>query len=402
MKNKFCFQINLQLSLGGGEIFTRFFTRALVGLGYETALFVHADAPFWPSLLTRGTRIIPVRSLSEIEAQLASVVSDEGPVPVLAHSALPQDAAARFAGRAPLYGMLHMPLYERFPQGLRHYHRLFAVSEHVIASARSRGLVNVHPIPLYGVADLEPRAGRAFHAHGVGVIRAADVFDWDRRKVRDRLLGWIWSMGEGIRSPTRSKIFERRPGITLGIVSRITPIKQFPALFSILSPVIARFPAVKLEIFGSGGYASVRDLKRALKPISRQVRLWGQQDDVAAIYPQLDYVLSGLPEKEALGLNLIEAQCSDTPVLAVRAPPFTESVVDGATGFLFEDPRVDAGRGFGELLARLVAGHVRPQPKLSVEHLAKFSAEAFRERVALALDEAASASSSVAVVTSSD
>jgi len=384
--SKTCYQINLQLSLGGGEIYTRFLTVALRELGYEAVIFVHADAPFWTGLLPSGVRLVPVRTLPEIERVLAGEAArDGGRATVITHSALPAEAARRFAAAYRLAGMLHMPLYERFPDGLPHYHRLFAVSEHVIASARSRGLPNVHDLPLYGVADLGPRGGASGDAASGGAIRAGPLYDWDQRKVRDRLLGWLEARKLFGAGDARAPVFQRRPGLTLGIVSRITPIKQFPLMFSILSPVLARHPDVNLEIFGNGGYASVRDLRRALLPARRQVRLWGRQDDVACIYPQLDYVLSGLPEKEALGLNLIEAQCCNTPVLAVRAPPFTESVADGETGFLYADPRQDRGQGFADLLTRLTAGTRLLEPRLASVHLARFSAPAFRERLAEAL-----------------
>jgi glycosyltransferase involved in cell wall biosynthesis len=152
-------------------------------------------------------------------------------------------------------------------------------------------------------------------------------------------------------------------------------------MFEILAPLLAKYPHINLEIFGSGGYASVRDLDAALQPCAGQVRFWGQQRDVAAIYPQLDYLLSGLPEKEALGLNIIEAQACGTPVIAVDAPPFTETVIDGVTGFLYRDPRQDAGADFARLLDAILAGRPRPQPMLAKEHLAKFSFEAFVERL---------------------
>ena len=92
-----------------------------------------------------------------------------------------------------------------------------------------------------------------------------------------------------------------------------------------------------------------------------------------------------MPEKEALGLNLIEAQCCGTPVLAVKAPPFTETVVDGQTGLFFEDPRRDGGADFGALIERILGGEARPQPQRAIEHLARFSEGAFAERVRLAL-----------------
>jgi glycosyltransferase involved in cell wall biosynthesis len=106
---------------------------------------------------------------------------------------------------------------------------------------------------------------------------------------------------------------------------------------------------------------------------------------VAAVYRSIDFLLTGLPEREALGLNVLEAQVCGTPVLAPRAPPFTETVVDGVTGFLFTDPREDRGREFGALLDRLVATGLRPDPRTAREHLARFSFDAFADRVAAAM-----------------
>jgi glycosyltransferase involved in cell wall biosynthesis len=128
------------------------------------------------------------------------------------------------------------------------------------------------------------------------------------------------------------------------------------------------------------------------------VRFWGHQSNVAAVYPQLDYVLSGLPEKEALGLNLIEAQYCGTPVLAVRAPPFTETVIDGESGFFFTDPREDKGESFGQVLQRLQGGAARPDPRLATAHLERFSFAAFRARVARILDAVAAASAVAAPI----
>ena len=309
--------------------------------------------------------------------QLEDALKEESDV-LLTHSTLDSFWAPRMARRARLAGMLHMPLYERFPEGLRHYHRLFPVSRHVAQSARARGLENVSSIELLGVADTSPRGQ-------TGTLRRNSRHDWDRRKVRDRMLGWIAGY---LTRPDAGPVFERIPkSLTLGIVSRLTPIKQFPLMFGILAPLIAQYPGVRVEIFGSGGYASVRDLSRALAPCAAQVRFWGHQADVRAVYQQLDYVLSGLPEKEALGLNLIEAQSVGTPVLAVAAPPFTETVLNGISGFLFKDPREDRGADFARLLGRLISDAPRPEPRAATAHLAQFTETAFRERLQRALLE---------------
>jgi len=176
--------------------------------------------------------------------------------------------------------------------------------------------------------------------------------------------------------------YARLPGVTLGIVSRLTPIKQFPLLFRHLAPVLARHPRFRLEIFGAGGYASVRDLRQALAPLRERVRFWGTQKQVGAIYRRIDYLMTGLPEKEALGLNVLEAQACGCPVLAVDAPPFTETVAHEITGLLYPDPRADRGAGFELLLARLGSAPFRIDEARAVAHLARFSTEAFRERVA--------------------
>ena len=74
----------------------------------------------------------------------------------------------------------------------------------------------------------------------------------------------------------------RRPGVTLGIVSRLAPLKQFPALFEILARVIAAQQGVNVEVFGVAvGYKALREMRAALRPLAGRVRLWGHQRDVA-------------------------------------------------------------------------------------------------------------------------
>ncbi len=366
-----CIQINWQGQLGGGEIYTRFFTEALQSLGWEVQLVIVRDAKYWANLGLENVRYIPIDHGRDIPAVLP-----QAPAAVVTHNMLPPELAQSVALHHRLGGLIHMPLVGRDPRGLADYHRLFAVSDYVRTTVAARGHTNIHAEPLLGVADLKPRAA------GSGPIVRQSEYAWDRRKFRDRFLSWC----EPLRELRPRREFVRRPGLTLGIVSRLTPIKQFPLLFSLLAPVLAEFPEVNLEIFGSGGYASVRDLRTALAPISGQARFWGMQSDPAAVYRQLDYVLSGLPEREALGLNLIEAQAAGTPVIAVDAQPFVETVVHGASGFLYADPRQDGGAGFRQLIAMLAAGAARPDPRLAAEHLAQFSPATFRRRVARAMD----------------
>lgn len=364
-----CVQINWQQQLGGGEIYTRFFSSALIALGWDVHLIAHRRAGFWSELNMPGVKILPIDDGQDILKALPSRNAV-----VITHTTLPSDLARTVSQHHRLGGFIHMPLIGRNPDGLSYYHKIFAVSGYVASTARALGHTQVHEQPLLGVADLQPRSV------GPESLIKRTRYDWDKRKFRDRVLSWIEPLRFG-----ESRAFEKRPGLTLGIFSRLTPIKQFPVLFSILAPIIARYPDVHLEIFGSGGYASVRDLEQALAPLGANVRWWGHQSNPAAVYPFLDFVLSGLPEREALGLNLIEAQVAGTPVLAVDAPPFTETVIPGKSGFLYADPRHDAGVSFEKLLAGLVASRVKLDPREARDHLMQFSEAVFVERVSGAM-----------------
>ncbi len=366
-------QINLQPHFGGGEVYTAFLCRALSRLGIATRLLIHPRAGYWEGLdLPADTERIAVATPPELPQHLPG-----GPLWLLSHGPLPVELRTTAPARLRS-AIAHMPVQGRDPRAFADHDRIYAVSGWVRDGLLAAGLP-AWETPLYGVAELGARGAEA-------PIRRTSRFDWDRRKGRDRLFGLVEPLVEPLRS---HPVFARREGLTLGIVSRLTPIKQFPLLFSHLAPVLAKRPTVNLEFFGSGGYASVRDLDRALAALpSGQVRFWGQQGNVGSIYRQIDYLLSGLPEKEALGLNVIEAQACGTPVIAVHAPPFTETVSNGLTGFLYRDPRQDAGADFGRLLDELLEGRPRPKPELAEGHLSRFSVDAFVERLRPVVDDA--------------
>lgn len=360
--------LNLQQAVGGGEIYTRWFTRALAEAGASVTLFVDPDNPCWDGLASERIEIVRARNVSEITRRLP----DQGAW-IITQSRVPDDLIELAARKHVLTGFSHMPILNRSAAEFARYAAVFSVSEYCIGLLRQAGISQVYPLPLYGTWALD----RSEVLTADGQIFAGSPYHWDRRKGRDRLLSVLepW-----VRACSRGPAFVRKPGLTLGIVSLLSPIKQFPALFSLLAPRIAPFPRVNLEIFGSGGYAQVRDMRRALAPIANRVRFWGYQTDVRAIYPQFDYLMTGLPEKEALGLNVLEAQALGTPVLAPCAPPFTETIVDGRSGYLYRDPREDDGMEFDQLLESLVAGRTRPDPRTAAGHLAGFSFASMVER----------------------
>lgn len=364
------YQINLQKQFGGGEVYTQFLCQALDSLGIKHTVFTHPKAGFWSKMTFSYTHIQPV--IPDIRILLAKIAANST---VLTHSNIPSDWRQQFtASGHRLIGIAHMPLYGRDPHAFDGYDGVIGVSQYVINSLIDAGVRTVYPYPWYGVANLH----RYFNNESS--IKRRSLYDWDRRKLRDSLLSWLEPLYTRLRPNT---VWEKRQGLSIGIVSRITPIKQFPLLFKIISPSLQKVSGINIEIFGSGGYASIRDFKQALQPIKNQVRFWGHQSNIASVYSKLDVLLVGLPEKEALGLNILEAQACNLPVLAVDALPFQETVLDGKTGYLFTDPRKDNGAHLYNILKDIRnTNNERLQPILYQEHLQQFTLQAFTQRVA--------------------
>lgn len=373
---KICYQINFSEVLGGAEIYTHFFSKALLAKGWKTVLYVNNNVTFWNDMDLSGVELIPLGHKEDILTTLPEQCSL-----FVTHTPVSEAVADILRQKHLLTGVIHHPIYGGNGESYRAYQLLFAVSRHVINTLDAADITHYYPHPLYGVADMN----RLKRPDNTPII-ATPMYEWDKRKLRDRLLSITYPIFWAVK-PTR--YFAKREGLTLGFVSRIAPAKQFPEMFEILAPVLRRFPQVHLEFFGSGvGYSPVKKLKKSLAPIRQQVRFWGPQTNLNKIYHSIDFLMAGLPEREAMGLNILEAQFCGTPVLAVNAPPFNEIIQDGKTGFFYTDPRKDSGKDFEALLGKLIKLTTFPNPLENKNFLSTFSFEAFACRVDLALNTA--------------
>jgi glycosyltransferase involved in cell wall biosynthesis len=363
-------QINLSPTLGGAEVYTAFMSRALAARGWPTRVLVDAHAAIWRDLDFGAVELTPVTA--------ATAAGEVRPGDIaLIHGSVPEALLDALRSRAPIVGIAHQAIYAKSRPA--YYDRadfMLGVSRHVIRTLKDSGLTRVHDEPLYGVGEILRR-------HHDATLHRGPLYEWDEHKVRDLML----ALGERVRGAFGvGKPYVRRPGLTLGIVSRIAALKQFPTLFEIVAPIIARQRDVHVEVFGVAvGYKALRDLRRAMRPLAGRVRFWGHQRDVATVYRNIDYLLTGLPEREALGLNVIESCLCGTPVLAVDAPPFTETMKEDVTGFLYADPRTDGGRHFETVLREIAGGARKPDLARADAHLDFFSFERFADRVDAAI-----------------
>lgn len=372
-----CHIINLQPALGGAEVYTMFFARAIAQTGCATSLYIRRGVRLWDHLPQHQIRLVEVEQDTDIPGHL------EGRSWLVTHAPVTEAFVQAVRGKHRLTGFCHMPLAGRKAGVLVQYDLVYGVSRYVLSTLGPAGIKTIYPEPMYGVAEFE----RGETGEALEPLMRGITTQWDQRKIRDRLLSHI---APSLMAMRPSRQFERLQGTTLGIVSNIGPIKQFDRLFGIIAPIMARRAEVRLEVFGNGGYRSVTDFRRSLGPMRERTRFWGQQSAPQRIYPNLDYLLSGLPEKEALGLNIIEAQLSNTPVLAVNAQPFTETVLDNVTGLLYPDPRSDGGAGFERVLARAIDGPpLKPtSTPAGQSHLQRFSMVEFGERVGRLVEHA--------------
>jgi glycosyltransferase involved in cell wall biosynthesis len=101
------------------------------------------------------------------------------------------------------------------------------------------------------------------------------------------------------------------------------------------------------------------------------------------VYKNIDYLLTGLPERESFGLNVVEAQMCGTPVLAPKSRPFTETVIENSSGYLYLDPRKDGGLEFARILDLIIKTNAHPDPRLNTKHLTQFEFPVFCQRIDL-------------------
>ncbi|MEI7428837.1 MAG: glycosyltransferase [Betaproteobacteria bacterium] len=360
------YQLNLSPSFGGAEVFTGFFSRALSALGWRTTIITSSKSDYWQRLDLGQGQVVHTASQSEIIDAIPPGAT------LVVHSSAPESLIQMLSHRTTLIALAHQALYnDKQPSYYRFAKLLVPVSHYVIETLKNKGYSNIFPEPLYGIGNV--KAGQVIQ------ISQGPLVDWDRRKIRDQLLARLEPLSNIVRG---KKVYTKRTGITLGIVSRIAELKQFPSLFTHISKQIQARPNIWIEVFGNAvGYRGLKAFRNSLSPIKDRVRYWGMQTDIATVYGSIDYLLTGLPEREALGLNVIESQMCGTPVIAPASGPFTETVIDGDSGYLYLDPRIDYGHDFARVLDLIAKPGSHPDPRSNRNHLAQFEFPVFCHRV---------------------
>jgi lipopolysaccharide heptosyltransferase II len=136
---------------------------------------------------------------------------------------------------------------------------------------------------------------------------------------------------------------------TIGMVSRITPLKGHADFLKAVAMLKGRIPGLKVLIVGEAPkYKYREELERLSNRLGLAgiVEFTGSSDDIPEIMSKLDLLVSATVTPEAFGRSIIEAQASGVPVVATRVGGVVDIIEDEKNGLLCQPfaPRDMAGQ----------------------------------------------------------
>ena len=122
---------------------------------------------------------------------------------------------------------------------------------------------------------------------------------------------------------------------TIGVVSRLEPIKGMDLVVPAFAEVLRKFPEVRLLVVGDGSLRATMEQQAADLGCADRITWVGRQpqEELAQWYGQMDIVL--MPSRsEGFGLTAIEAMANGCVMVASNVGGLPEVVRDGVCGLL--------------------------------------------------------------------
>ena len=189
----------------------------------------------------------------------------------------------------------------------------------------------------------------------------------------------------------RSPKANAQGSFTIGMVSRITPLKghaDFIRAVAILSRQIPRLKAVIVGQAPKEKYLEDLELLVRRLGLSQTVEFTGPRADVPEVMAGLDVLVSATVTPEAFGRSIIEAQATGVPVVATGVGGVVDIVEDQRTGLLCApgDPKDLAAKVLRIYRDRDLAGRIASAARRTVE--SEFNLERMMERTIAVYEEA--------------
>lgn len=350
-------------------------------LGLDQVLIIHKKmAPWVKEKLMPGSSI-QIKTI-EKEADLTQLLPSNHRLNMMLQGNLGEQTLAYIQAHHFLSVFAHNSAHEVIPKRYHYAHILVPVSRFVQEALQQKGFQNITQTIPYGWIKTTTLSS------GSPKIHSGQIVDWYPHKIRDRLLGTLEKIG--CYQATPKNPLQQASPIKIGIVSRLARAKRFPELLQSLSHALKAHPQISLHIFGSGPYQEIQAIVQATATIRAQTYFWGWQNDSSHAYQSIHYLLTGRPENEALGLNIIEAQTHGVPVLAIDGGPFRELITHGKNGWLYSDPSKDQAQAFHTLIDKLCQ-ETQPLQRAVIQvgtfESDFFSLEKFNQRIQACLNE---------------
>lgn len=155
------------------------------------------------------------------------------------------------------------------------------------------------------------------------------------------ILNGIDLQGRIEKKPTRTDWGLTDKNFVIGIVARLSPIKNHQLLFKAFKKLVNAKPNTRLMIVGDGPERSVLENLAQELTLNDSIIFCGEQSQAQAFYQLFDvFVLPSL--SEGVSISILEAMAAKVPVVASAVGGNCEIITDDENGLLFPSGNVDA------------------------------------------------------------
>lgn len=132
----------------------------------------------------------------------------------------------------------------------------------------------------------------------------------------------------------------RDPDPTITVVSRLVPHKRLDLLLGQIAVVVEAVPNLRVDIVGDGPEKDrLQKITADLNLLSNVTFHGYQSNEVRDGLLRRAWLTASTSAAEGWGCSVIEANAWGVPCIALRVPGIRDSVVDGKTGWLVDEPR---------------------------------------------------------------
>lgn len=321
-------RIIARLNIGGPAIHTVLLTRHLNPARFESLLLAGLESAHEGSMQNwaaqqgvapiifaeLGREINPLADLKMV-VKLYRFFRREKPLIVHTHTAkagFVGRLAARLAGVPVVVHTFHGHVFHSYFGPLKT--RLFIVIEQLLARLTDR-IITISPRQRQEILDFKIASPDKILIIPLG-------FDLSRFLTADSLRGQL-----------RAELAIAPDTRLVGIVARLTAVKNHRLFIQAAARVRASFPGAQFLIIGDGELRAELERQASALGLNESVKFLGWRSDLPAIYADLDLVVL-TSNNEGTPVSLIEAQASARPVVATAVGGVPDIVLDGQTGFL--------------------------------------------------------------------